>query len=88
MGKLNLQLPHNQFMFIALKSETGDTYHTGDIFTADIGWRWKVKPNTEVSVNGWNLLSNDNYEYLNTSELITSPVRIEKAYSASIHVTF
>jgi iron complex outermembrane receptor protein len=88
MGKLNLQLPHNQFMFIALKSETGDTYNTGDIFTADIGWRWKVKPNIEVSVNGWNLLSNDNYEYLNTSELITSPIRIEKAYSASINVTF
>ncbi|BBB29703.1 TonB-dependent receptor plug domain-containing protein [Neptunomonas japonica] len=88
MAKFNIMLPHNQSLNINVKSESGDTYETGDIFTADFGWRWKVKPNVMLSVNAWNLLSSDSYEYLNSNELHTSPTKVEKSVTASLYVGF
>ncbi|WP_036552328.1 TonB-dependent receptor plug domain-containing protein [Neptunomonas japonica] len=88
MAKFNIMLPHNQSLNINVKSESGDTYKTGDIFTTDIGWRWKIKPNVMLSVNAWNLLSSDSYEYLNSNELHTSPTKVEKSVTASLYVEF
>lgn len=88
MLKTNFKLPGNQYININIKSETGDTYDTADVFSADIGWRKRINPNVSIAVNAWNLLSNDDFRYLNKDELHTSPTKVEKSFSASIHVGF
>ncbi|MGY8872266.1 MAG: TonB-dependent receptor plug domain-containing protein, partial [Pseudomonadales bacterium] len=88
MAKLNIILPNNQFLNINVKSESGNTYNTESIFSTDIGWRWKAKPNVMLSINAWNLLSSDNYEYSNKDELHTSQTKVEKSVTASLHVGF
>lgn len=88
MAKFNIMLPHNQSVNINVKSESGKTYKTGDIFSTDIGWRWQVKPNVLLSVNAWNLLSSEHYEYLNKDELHTSPTKVEKSIAVSLNVEF
>lgn len=88
MLKTKFTLPDNQFLNINIKSESGETYNTGDIFSVDIGWRKKVNSNVTVAINAWNLLSNDDFRYLNTDELHTSPTKVEKSFSASVHVGF
>ncbi|WP_293268826.1 TonB-dependent receptor [Neptunomonas sp.] len=87
MAKLNVKLPHRQSLNINVKSEKGSMYSTGNIFSADIGWRWKAKPNVTLAVNAWNLFSNE-YEYLNTRELHTSPTKVNKSVTASLYVEF
>lgn len=88
MLKTNFKLRENQYLNINIKSETGDTYDTADIFSVDIGWRKKVNPNVSIAVNAWNLLSSDDFRYLNKDELHTSPTKVQKSFSASIHVGF
>ncbi len=88
MLKTNFKLLGNQYLNINIKSETGDTYHTADIFSVDIGWRKKINPNVSVAVNAWNLLNNDDFRYSNKDELHTSSTKVEKSFSASIHVGF